>query len=100
MDAHPSNYEAVPGGLPDIRRRVEALQRRFNEESKVGSGFWSTTHQPSNPSSLPILCLDTPDSPWVDDSKQVRMDVGLVQECRAGRSEPGPVASDTMLSTL
>ncbi|MEW5318622.1 MAG: hypothetical protein WDW38_009830 [Sanguina aurantia] len=34
VDAHPSNYEAVPGGLPDIRRRVEALQRRFNEESK------------------------------------------------------------------
>lgn len=35
LDAHPSNYEAVPGGLPEIRARVEALQRRFNEESKV-----------------------------------------------------------------
>ena len=35
MDAHPSFYEAIPGGLPDIRQRVEALQRRFNEESKV-----------------------------------------------------------------
>jgi len=35
IDAHPSFYEAVPGGLPDIRARVEALQRRFNEESKV-----------------------------------------------------------------
>lgn len=34
-DAHPSNYEAVHGGLPDIRGRVEALQRKFNEESKV-----------------------------------------------------------------
>jgi dynein heavy chain len=36
IDAHPSNYESVPGGLPDIRSRVEALQRKFNEESKVG----------------------------------------------------------------
>lgn len=35
IDAHPSFYEAVPGGLPDIRARVEALQRRFNEESKA-----------------------------------------------------------------
>lgn len=35
LDAHPSNYEAVPGGLIEIRSRVEALQRRFNEESKV-----------------------------------------------------------------
>jgi dynein heavy chain len=35
IDAHPSNYEAVPGGLPEIRSRVEALQRRFNEEGKV-----------------------------------------------------------------
>ena len=35
LDAHPSNYEAVPGGLVEIRTRVEALQRRFNEESKV-----------------------------------------------------------------
>uniref|UniRef100_A0A383W453 AAA+ ATPase domain-containing protein n=1 Tax=Tetradesmus obliquus TaxID=3088 RepID=A0A383W453_TETOB len=35
IEAHPSNYEAVPGGLPEIRSRVEALQRRFNEESKV-----------------------------------------------------------------
>lgn len=36
--ARPSYYESVPGGLPDIRARVEALQRRFNEESKVGAG--------------------------------------------------------------
>jgi hypothetical protein len=35
VDAHPSNYEAVPGGLAEIRTRVEALQRKFNEESKV-----------------------------------------------------------------
>eukprot|EP00882_Tetradesmus_deserticola_P019183 GHRQ01020633.1.p3 GENE.GHRQ01020633.1~~GHRQ01020633.1.p3 ORF type:complete len:106 (-),score=29.23 GHRQ01020633.1:600-917(-) len=35
VDVHPSNYEAVPGGLAEIRSRVEALQRRFNEESKV-----------------------------------------------------------------
>ncbi len=35
IEAHPSFYEAVHGGLPDIRARVEALQRRFNEESKV-----------------------------------------------------------------
>jgi hypothetical protein len=35
VDAHPSHYEAVPGGLAEIRSRVEALQRRFNEESKV-----------------------------------------------------------------
>lgn len=35
IEAHPSFYEAVPGGLPDIRARVEALQRKFNEESKV-----------------------------------------------------------------
>lgn len=34
-DAHPSNYESVPGGLKDIHGRVEALQKRFNEESKV-----------------------------------------------------------------
>ncbi len=35
VDAHPSNYESVAGGLKDIKSRVEALQRRFNEESKV-----------------------------------------------------------------
>lgn len=35
INAHPSHYEAVPGGLVEIRARVEALQRRFNEESKV-----------------------------------------------------------------
>jgi dynein heavy chain len=35
IEAHPSFYESVPGGLKDIRGRVEALQRRFNEESKV-----------------------------------------------------------------
>eukprot|EP00879_Flechtneria_rotunda_P026528 GHRR01028292.1.p1 GENE.GHRR01028292.1~~GHRR01028292.1.p1 ORF type:complete len:1302 (+),score=429.83 GHRR01028292.1:91-3906(+) len=34
LSAHPSHYEAVPGGLKEIRTRVEALQRRFNEESK------------------------------------------------------------------
>jgi dynein heavy chain len=33
--AHPSFYEAVPGGLQEVRQRVEALQRKFNEESKV-----------------------------------------------------------------
>eukprot|EP00798_Chlamydomonas_sp_ICE-L_P031303 gene31303-6451_t len=35
VDAHPSNYESVAGGLKEIRKVVEALQRRFNEESKV-----------------------------------------------------------------
>lgn len=35
LEAHPSNYEAVSGGLAEIRTRVEALQRKFNEESKV-----------------------------------------------------------------
>lgn len=35
LEAHPSNYEAVPGGLVEIRSRVEALQRKFNEDSKV-----------------------------------------------------------------
>jgi hypothetical protein len=35
LEAHPSNYEAVPGGLAEIRTRVEALQRKFNKESKV-----------------------------------------------------------------
>ena len=35
VDAHPSFYESVPGGLTEIRAKVEALQRRFNEESKV-----------------------------------------------------------------
>ncbi len=28
IDAHPSYYEAVPGGLPEIKLRVESLQRR------------------------------------------------------------------------
>ncbi len=37
VDAHPSFYEAVPGGLPEIRKRVEALQRRFNEDSKASA---------------------------------------------------------------
>jgi hypothetical protein len=37
VDAHPSFYESVPGGLAEIRAKVEALQRRFNEESKVKS---------------------------------------------------------------
>jgi hypothetical protein len=36
LNAHPSHYESVPGGLPEIRAKVEALQRRFNEETKVG----------------------------------------------------------------
>lgn len=35
IDAHPSYYEAVPKGLPDVRTRVEALQAKFNEESRV-----------------------------------------------------------------
>ncbi len=35
VEAHPSNYESVAGGLPEIRKIVEGLQRRFNEESKV-----------------------------------------------------------------
>jgi dynein heavy chain len=34
--AHPSFYESVAGGLPEVRSRIEALQRKFNEESKVG----------------------------------------------------------------
>ncbi|PNH08753.1 Dynein gamma chain, flagellar outer arm [Tetrabaena socialis] len=34
LDNHPSFYEAVPGGLPEVRARVESLQRKFNEESK------------------------------------------------------------------
>ena len=29
INAHPSYYEAVPGGLPDVRKRVEALQVRL-----------------------------------------------------------------------
>nr|Q39575.1 RecName: Full=Dynein gamma chain, flagellar outer arm [Chlamydomonas reinhardtii]7KZM_C Chain C, Dynein gamma chain, flagellar outer arm [Chlamydomonas reinhardtii]7KZN_C Chain C, Dynein gamma chain, flagellar outer arm [Chlamydomonas reinhardtii]7KZO_C Chain C, Dynein gamma chain, flagellar outer arm [Chlamydomonas reinhardtii]8GLV_AD Chain AD, Dynein gamma chain, flagellar outer arm [Chlamydomonas reinhardtii]8GLV_AX Chain AX, Dynein gamma chain, flagellar outer arm [Chlamydomonas reinhar len=32
---HPSFYYSVPGGLPEVRARVEGLQRKFNEESKV-----------------------------------------------------------------
>ena len=35
IQAHPSFYESIQGGLPDIRKRVEALQRKFNEESKA-----------------------------------------------------------------
>lgn len=35
IEAHPSFYESISGGLPDIRKRVEALQRKFNEESKA-----------------------------------------------------------------
>ena len=35
IEAHPSFYESIQGGLPDIRKRVEALQRKFNEESKA-----------------------------------------------------------------
>ncbi|KAK9865923.1 hypothetical protein WJX84_001850 [Apatococcus fuscideae] len=34
IEAHPSYYEAVPGGLPDIRSRVEKLQVKYNEETK------------------------------------------------------------------
>lgn len=37
FQAHPSFYESVPGGLAEVRQRVEALQRKFNEESKVGT---------------------------------------------------------------
>lgn len=29
INAHPSHYEAVHGGLPDVRKRVEALQVRL-----------------------------------------------------------------------
>lgn len=35
IDAHPSFYEAIPKGLPEVRTRVEALQAKFNEESRV-----------------------------------------------------------------
>ena len=35
VEAHPSFYEAVSGGLDEVRKRVEMMQRRFNEESKV-----------------------------------------------------------------
>ncbi|KAJ9508838.1 hypothetical protein QJQ45_028152, partial [Haematococcus lacustris] len=35
IDAHPSFYESVHGGMKDIKARVEALQRRFNEDSKI-----------------------------------------------------------------
>lgn len=35
LDAHPSFYESVPYGLPDIKKRLEALQAKFNEESRV-----------------------------------------------------------------
>ena len=35
VDAHPSFYEAVPGGLAEIKERIEGFQQRFNEESKV-----------------------------------------------------------------
>eukprot|EP00967_Tisochrysis_lutea_P017294 scaffold19588_cov18-Tisochrysis_lutea.AAC.4 len=34
-EAHPSFYESVPGGMTQVRSHVEALQRKFNEESKV-----------------------------------------------------------------
>lgn len=50
INAHPSFYESVHGGLPDIRKRVEGLQRKFNEESKVGGCLFNlfassqTTH--------------------------------------------------------
>lgn len=35
ITAHPSFYEAVTGGLPEIREKVETLQRKFNEDNKV-----------------------------------------------------------------
>jgi dynein heavy chain, axonemal len=35
IDAHPSYYEAVPKGLSEVRVRVEGLQAKFNEESRV-----------------------------------------------------------------
>ena len=35
VDAHPSFYEAIPGGLTEIKTRVEDFQQKFNEESKV-----------------------------------------------------------------
>jgi hypothetical protein len=50
--AHPSFYESVPGGLPEVRTRVEALQRRFNEESKVGARLLGAN---SLPRKLPQL---------------------------------------------
>lgn len=56
-DAHPSNYEAVPGGLQEIRARVEALQRRFNEESKVGCKSTADTKLLTNSQSLSVLLL-------------------------------------------
>mmetsp|Transcript_5388 Transcript_5388/g.12712 ORF Transcript_5388/g.12712 Transcript_5388/m.12712 type:complete len:4322 (-) Transcript_5388:507-13472(-) len=34
-EAHPSFYESVPGGMTQVRSHVEALQRKFNEESKL-----------------------------------------------------------------
>jgi hypothetical protein len=41
IDAHPSFYESVPGGLKEVKQRIEALQRKFNEESKVRHGCWA-----------------------------------------------------------
>lgn len=35
VESRPSCYEAVPGGLVEIKNRVEAFQQKFNEESKV-----------------------------------------------------------------
>ena len=34
IDAHPSFYESVVGGLPKLKETVEALQAKFNEESR------------------------------------------------------------------
>lgn len=34
IDAHPSNYEAVRGGLPEVRERVEKKQAEHNEVSR------------------------------------------------------------------
>jgi dynein heavy chain len=38
VEAHPSHYEAVPGGLAGLRRRVEELLRREAAEAGGGGG--------------------------------------------------------------
>lgn len=35
IDAHPSYYESVPGGLTQVKAKIEELQKKFNEDSKV-----------------------------------------------------------------
>lgn len=53
LEAHPSNYEAVPGGLAEIHTRVEALQRKFNEDSKVCR---TATNGSFHPTKAPHCC--------------------------------------------